>query len=108
MKIAKPYFPNQEYINGTESYLHKVIYAETLNTLAKERGVTDAAEIEKYPDLLMAYKDYYNYMEKVNNLGIQEFPENEELKMMEYADKKGRLQIAKKINSKTKKTLFIK
>jgi hypothetical protein len=47
-------------------------------------------------------------MEKVNNLGIQDFPESEELRMMEYADKKGRLQTAKKINSKEKKTLFIK
>jgi transglutaminase-like putative cysteine protease len=108
MKIAKPYFPNQEYINGTESYLNKIIYAETLNTMAKEKGITDAADIEKYPDLLKAYTNYYSYMEKVNNLGIQDFPESEELRMMEYADKKGRLQTAKKINSKEKKTLFIK
>lgn len=108
MKIAKPHFPNQEYINGTESYLNKIIYAETLNTMAKEKGITDAADIEKYPDLLKAYTNYYSYMEKVNNLGIQDFPESEELRMMEYADKKGRLQTAKKINSKEKKTLFIK
>jgi len=107
MAIAKPYFPNQEYVNGTESYLNKIMYAQTLNTLVKEKGITNAAEIEKYPDVLAAYNNYYNYMEKISNLGIQDFPESEELRMMAYADKKGRLQLAKNLNSKTKRTLFI-
>ena len=34
-------------------------------------------------------------------------PEQEELRMAQYMDKKGRLQVAKGINSKDKRSLFI-
>ena len=47
-----------------------------------------------------------NRQEKVSRLGIQDFPESEYLRILEYYDYKGRLQIAKKLNAKTKKDLF--
>lgn len=107
INIAKPYFPNKGYISITESYLRKRLYAEALNRKIQEKNIKTASEIEQHPDVMQAYQQYYNYMEKVSALGIQDFPESEELRMMAYADKKGRLQVAKKINAKEKRSLFI-
>ena len=45
-------------------------------------------------------------MEKVSSLGIQDFPESEYIKMMEYYDTKKKLQTAKQIDTKSKKNLF--
>lgn len=107
MDIAKPYFPNQSYISNTESYLHQRFYADDINAMVQAHGIKNVSELEKYPNIVKAYQNYYAYMQKVSELGIQEFPEAEELRMLEYADKKGRLQVAKKINAKEKKSLFI-
>jgi hypothetical protein len=107
MQIAKPHFPNQTYICNSECGLQKQLYAETINEMIQQKGITDANEIQKHPDIMKAFSEYYAYMDIVNKLGIQEAPEAEELRMMEYYDKKGRLQIAKKINAKEKRTLFI-
>lgn len=106
ISIATPCFPNQNFINTANDYLHKRLYADAFNTKVQEKGIRDMNDIEKYPDVLEAYNNYRNYMEKISRLGIQDFPESEYLRMMEYYDYKGRLQIAKKINAKTKKSLF--
>ena len=82
-------------------------YADDINAMVQANGIKNVSELEKYPNIVKAYQNYYAYMQKVSELGIQEFPEAEELRMLEYADKKGRLQIAKKINAKEKKSLFI-
>lgn len=108
MQIAKPHFPKQTYISNRESGLRKQLYADTINEMIQQRGINNADEIQKHPDILKAFNEYYAYMDMANKLGIQDMPEAEELRMMEYYDKKGRLQIAKKINAKEKRTLFIK
>lgn len=107
VSIAKPYFPDQGYISITESFLTQRMYADDINELVQRKGIKDAAEIKKYPDLMKLYQDYYAYMDRVSKLGVQDFPEEEELRMAEFMDKKGRLQVAKGINSKDKRSLFI-
>lgn len=107
MSIAKPYFPDQAYVSITESYLRQRFYADDINAIVQAKGIKNASEVEKYPELVKAYNDYYTYMDKISALGIQEFPEEEELRMLEYLDKKGRLQIAKGIKAKEKRSLFI-
>jgi hypothetical protein len=107
MSIAKPYFPDQSYISNTESYLHQRFYADDINAMVKAKGIKDGDELEKHADIVKAYRDYYSYMDRVSALGVQEFPEEDELRMLEYADKKGRLQVAKGINAKEKRSLFI-
>lgn len=107
ISIAAPCFPNQEdYINTSHCYLLKRLYADAFNSKVQEKGIKDSKDIEKYPDVLEAYHTYYRYMEKVSNLGIQDFPESEYLRLLEYYDQKGKLQVAKKLNAKTKKSLF--
>jgi hypothetical protein len=107
ISIAKPYFPNQGFINTANNYLHKRLYAEDFNNKIQEKGIKDFNDIQKYPDVFQAYKNYYGYMESVSKLGIQDFPEAEYLRMLSYYDQKGKLQTAQKINSKSKKSLFI-
>lgn len=105
--IAEPYFPNQGFINTANNYLHKRLYADDFNNKIQEKGIKAFNDIQKYPDVFQAYKNYYGYMESVSKLGIQDFPEAEYLRMLSYYDQKGKLQTAQKINSKSKKSLFI-
>ncbi len=107
INIAKPYFPNQGFINTAHNYLNKRLLADDFNNKVQVKGIKDLKDMEKYPDLLQAYKNYYGYMESVSKLGIQDFPEDEYLRMLSYYDEKGKLQTAKNINAKTKKSLFI-
>lgn len=107
MKIAKPHFPDQQYINGTECYLNKRLYASDINDMVKTRAIANMSEFKKHPDIVKAYDNYVAYVKSVDALGVMEYPEEEELRFAQYADKKGRLQQAKGINSKKKRTLFI-
>jgi hypothetical protein len=107
LAIAAPHFPDQDYINVTESYLRKRLYANEVNKMVMEKGITNMSQMQQYPDLMLAYESYFNYVETISRMGIQEFPIEEELRFMEYADKKGRLMQARGINSKQPRTLFI-
>lgn len=106
INTAEPYFPNQGFINTANNYLHKRLYADHFNTKIQENGIKNLNDIAKYPDVLKAYKNYYGYMESVSKLGIQDFPETEYLKLLAHYDHQGKLQAAKKINAKSKKSLF--
>lgn len=107
LQIATPFFPHQGFINTAQNYLNKRLFADDFNNRVKARHITSADDIEKYPDVLAAYQNYYGYMEQVSRLGIQGFPESEYLRMLAYYDTKSRLQIARNINAKDKKPLFI-
>lgn len=106
MKTAAPYFPNQEFINTESDYLNKRLYADTFNKKVREKGIKDLSEIEKYPDLLDAYNNFRAYMERRSDMGIQDYPESENIKIMAYYDMKKKLQTAKKIDAKSRKNLF--
>lgn len=107
MTIATPHFPEREYISLAFSGLKRILLADAFNTKVIEKGITDLRDVERYPDVLRAYRDYHSYMEQVSRLGIQDFPEDEYLKLLEYYDEKGRLQTARKLNAKTRKSLFL-
>ncbi|HLW40898.1 MAG TPA: hypothetical protein VKY82_00850 [Flavobacterium sp.] len=107
IRTAEPYFPKQGFINTANNYLHKRLYADDFNSKIQEKGIQDFKEIERYPDVIQAYKNYYGYMESVSKLGIQDFPEAEYLRILSYYDNKGKIQTAQKINAKSKKSLFI-
>lgn len=107
LDAGNPHFSNPLFINGSHSYLTQRLLTDALDTHIREKGIRNLSEIEKYPEVRQAYIQYYRYMENVSNLGVQEMTEGENLRMLEYYDDKSRLQTAKGINAKTKKSLFI-
>lgn len=107
VETAKSYFPEHGYVNGTESHLWKKIYARELNAMVEARNIKSESEMSKYPEIIKAYQQYVEYIKKIRALGVQDIPAEEELRMAEYMDTKGRLQTAKGINSKEKRSLFI-
>src|SRR5690606_7496940 len=74
MNIAEAYFPDLGFINTANNYLHKRLYADALNNQVREKHIADINQIKKYPEVLKAYQDYYQYMQTISNLGIQDFP----------------------------------
>lgn len=107
MSIASNEFPNKGYINTASHYVNRRLHAAKFNNIVQEKGITDLKEIDKYPEALAAYNDFVNYMKTVTALGVQQFPEEEYMRLMEYHDQKGRLQKARNIDTKSKKNLFI-
>jgi len=107
IQIAQPYFPNQEYICIEHCNLQKILYADKFNTMVKLYKLHSMNQIEQFPEVATAYNNYVGYMTRISELGIQDIPKSEELRMMEHVDTKKKLQIAKNINTKTKKSLFI-
>lgn len=106
MTTASAYFPNKEYFNDAYNYLNKLLYADAFNSKVQEKGIKDFSQIDKDPETLQAYNNLTDYMEKINSLGIQGFPESEYMRMMEYYDTKKKLQKAKNINGKQQRNLF--
>lgn len=107
LDIGNPHFSNPLFVNGSHSYLTKRLLADKVDRLIREKGIRYLSEIERFPEVKQVYLQYYQYMESVSNLGIQELTESENLRMLEYYDDKSRLQIAKNVHAKTKKSLFI-
>jgi len=106
INTAAPYFPEKEYINTSHAYLNKRLYADAFNKKVREKGIKNPEEMEKYPDVVEAYNNFRNYVQKIDDLGVQDFPESEYIRMMQYYDVKGKLQVTKNINAKQKKNLF--
>lgn len=107
LTTANQQFPETEYINTRSHYLHRKLYAYEINNMVQKKGLKGLDEIPNDPEALKLYNEYQAYMNRVNQLGFQDFPEQEYVRMMEYHDIKGKLQISKKIDTKTKKSLFL-
>lgn len=107
LDIAEPYFSSPLFVNGSHNYLKRRLLADEFDTRVREKNIRNLSEIDQYPDVKQAYIQYYRYVEKVSNLGVQELTDSENLRMLEYYDDKSRLQIAKNVQAKTKKNLFI-
>lgn len=107
LQLAKPHFSDREYINGVESHLWKKVYAAELNNMVAAKRISNGSQLERNPEIVSAYNNYVAYVEKLSTIGIEEYPEEEELRFLAYADEKGKLMQAKGINSKQKRTLFI-
>lgn len=107
LNTANQFFPDKEYMNTRSHYLHRKLYANELNNIVQIKGLKGLDEIPNDPEALKIYNEYQEYMDRVNKSGFQDFPEEEYIRMMEYHDKKGMLQKAKKIDTKSKKSLYL-
>ncbi len=86
--------------------LKSLVLASQLDRALLQVGITNLADIEKDS---AAYECYIRFRENemlIKKLGIQPFPETKYQAMLEKHDHRGRLQTAKKINVKSKKSLF--
>ncbi len=107
MKIADTHFPSQDFICLARHNLQKVILAKQFNQAVKKFHIQNLSQITNYPEAHTAYLSYYDYIQKIADLGIQDFPEEEYLQLLSYYDTKSKIQISKNIQAKTKKSLFI-
>jgi hypothetical protein len=106
LQATERLFPEQSYINNSYVYLKKRLLADRFNRKIKERKIRTHQEIEKHPDIVEDYNRFHEYMMTIEQLGIEEFPEEEYLRMMRYHDEKGKLQNINNPNAKEKKSLF--
>jgi hypothetical protein len=106
LKIADTQFSGQDYINTSYSYLKKRLLADVFNRKIKERKIQTIEEIEQHPDIVEDYNRFRDYMMRIEELGIQDFPEHEYIRMMNYHDEKGKLQNIENKHAKEKKNLF--
>ncbi len=86
--------------------LKSLVLASQLDRALLQAGITNLADIEKDST---AYACYIRFRENemlIKKLGIQPFPETKYQEMLAKHDHRGRLQTAKKINVKSKKSLF--
>lgn len=93
--------------NITAHMLKSYVYAAELDKLLYEKNITDLSQINQYPEVLSAFKKYRENERKIMLLGFQGFPESKYMAMLEKHDTRGKLQIAKKIDVKSKKNLFV-
>ncbi len=106
LKAAALHFDEKEYVNSSYAYLKKRLLADTFNRKVKERKLQTVEEIEKHPDIIEDYNRFRDYIITIEQLGVQDFPEEEYIRMMSYHDEKGRLQNLENSNAKKKKSLF--
>jgi len=86
--------------------LKNLVLASQLDKTLYKNNITDLNDVEKSPEALEAYKTYRNSSDKLKELGIQHFPESTYNAMLEKHDSRGKLQVAKNIDTKSKKSLF--
>ena len=105
---SEKYFPNEEYVNTSSLWIKKKTLSNRFNALVEKHGVTDLNQIENIPEVKMAYLRLKAFLQKANEIGLEEFPESEYISMMAYHDDQARLQISKNMDNKSKRDLFIK
>ncbi|MBI2967706.1 MAG: hypothetical protein HYY40_07825 [Bacteroidetes bacterium] len=86
--------------------LKNLMFASKLDRVLEKNNITDLNDIEKYPEAVQAYKDFQDSENLLQLLGIQQFPESKYKAMLEKHDGRGKLQMAKNIDTKSKKSLF--
>lgn len=98
------YFNGQAHREGL--LLQNLVLASQLDRVLFKNNITDLKDIEKSPEAMKAYQFYRYSSDRLAKLGIQDFPESVYNAMLEKHDTRGKLQIAKNINTKVKKSLF--
>lgn len=98
---------SMNYFNNSEGLLLKnMLLASRLErTLAAER-ITNLNDIENYPKALQAFNAFKESEATIEALGIQNYPESKYQAMLAKHDRRGKLQAAKGINTKSKRSLF--
>lgn len=102
---AMKYFTNGE--GHREGLLLKnLVLASQLDIALYKNNITDLKDVNKTQETAKLYEAYRKSSDKIDSLGIQDFPENIYYAMLERHDKGGKLQQSKNIDAKSKKSLF--
>jgi len=83
-------------------------YAIKLDNLLTQKGIKDLKEIDNIPEAKFLHDKYIETEAIIQKLGYQEMPPALYEEIMEKMDKKGRIQKDKNINTKEKRSLFVK
>jgi hypothetical protein len=95
------------YFTNSEGLLLKnMLLASQLERVLAEAKITDLNEIEKHPKAHQVFKAYRENEMQIEALGIQNYPESKYQAMLAKHDRRGKLQAAKGINTKSKRSLF--
>jgi hypothetical protein len=100
-----------QYFHNNEGHregllLKNLVLASQLDRLLLKNGITDLNDIEKSPEAVQAYKEFRKSSDKIRELGIQHYPDDVYNAMLEKHDSRGKLQTAKGIDTKSKKSMF--
>lgn len=95
------------YFNNSEGLLLKnmLLASQLERTLAREK-ITNLNDIENNPKALKVFNAYKESEANMEALGIQDYPESKYQAMLAKHDKRGKLQAAKHIDTKSKRSLF--
>lgn len=102
---AMKYFEKGEG-NREGLLLKNLVLASQLDIALYKNKITDLKDVYKTEETAKLYEAFRKSSNKIDTLGIQDFPENVYYAMLERHDKGGKLQQAKKIDTKSKKSLF--
>lgn len=103
---AMTQFPNRLFINTAGHYVNRKMLSAQFNDAALKYNITHFSQVQQYPEVQRAYDLLQEYLAEVQRLGVNAYPEAEYLQMISYHDAKGRLQESKKVEAKSKKSLF--
>ncbi len=105
LDYAMQYFHNNE--GHREGLLLKnMVLASQLEHILRRHGISDLKDIDVVPEAAKAYQAYRKSSDRIRELGIQHYPDVVYNAMLEKNDIRGKLQIAKGIDTKSKKSLF--
>lgn len=106
LDYAMQYFHNNE--GHREGLLLKnIVLASQLEHTFRKHGISDLKDIDAVPEAQQAYLAYRKSADRIRALGIQHYPDVVYNEMLEKHDTRGKLQTAKGIDTKSKKSLFL-
>lgn len=86
--------------------LKNMLLASQLESVLTSAKITDLKDIENSPEAAKIYNEYQANEVEMEAMGLQVFPEEKYNAMLKKHDRRGKLQEAKKINTKAKRSLF--
>ncbi|MGV6861020.1 MAG: hypothetical protein ACWA41_04565 [Putridiphycobacter sp.] len=106
LNTSANYF-QRKYGNNPEWYYMKSrILATELDNVLMQYKVTNLNNIPKYPEVQKAFDKFRDHEQIIEKLGIQGMSDTQMIPILEKHDKRGKLQQAKKIKTKSIKNLF--
>lgn len=102
---AMRYFHNGEGHAVGMAMKGQVLTAQ-LDMLLQKHGITDLARIPEVPEAERIYRAYRSNVRRIDELGIQQYPEEVYNAMLEKHDTRGRLQQARGTDTKAARSLF--
>lgn len=93
--------------NQQSQILLEELYALEFDRQFRGNGLKSLDEISRNPDVLRAFNQYKSQAKRYRELGLQDHPDEMYLKILEKYDKREKMQLAKGVNTKAKRDLFI-